>query len=456
MGKAIVLANIGNRNIRYFGKNPKIDLIGSEASFRESTKLLLENFEQESEFISAQILPEFFNAMNEDIQELVLFGSDSPQGTRNNQDTIYVARLLDRIFLRDGYLFSINVVPIRIRVVDINELMVFYRNFLNTLIENAPQRRFFICDAGGTTQQKTALKIIAEYLIPKENCRIFNVVLDKEKSYPEEIFSFEYRRVIDGHQCEALIKQFNFSGALLLQIQNNPGAGGTVVELLRIASDLFANHADKALKAIRQPSKNLKQVTLINRLMNNGYYAEPLKKWGAIFSEDAVFKLCLLLDIAEAHLKVKSWGFALLYHHIFIERFLHEILEPVVAPDNLIKNWGPIKNRIIDGEIFDNVSSLIGKNIYEVTGPSFPVLIELAYSLNEPLVRDVLDAISDQQRGNLSGKRNKFAHEGRSMGEADVKPFLTIFDSWRQTMGIPPACNIFEDFRFSIKQQLRK
>ncbi len=448
----ILLANIGNRNIRYTGNSP-VSLYST--SFRQDTKFLLDHFEQEKEHITPQILPELIDSLSETPQKIFLFGSNQTESGKNNQDTLYEAEILTLLF-RERYPEStIEAVICSCSVVDVNDLMRFYRSFINELVTEHPESKIILCDAGGTSQQKSALKIISEYLLSDDQYELYNVALVAGNSIPERIQSVEYRRVIDAQQIELLINQFDYSGALSIYFGNRKQHTDNISALLKIGAALFNNNADSASQLAKSAPKALKVQDLLKGLAQEKHYTVALEEWTGILERGAVFRLCIILDIAQAYKKIQDWGFALLYHHIFEERFLHEVLKKSVAPYSLTDDWNKIKEEIQADRKFAGVTMLGGRSLSQVYSATVPVLRDLARTLFLPQVDDVVNRISDDHQKQFSTWRNKFAHEGRTIHASDVRAYLPVFQDWRSMFGLSDE-TVFDELNAVIIKYVRQ
>lgn len=454
--KKLMIANVGNRNLVYTGNNPLVNLKGVDAPFKTSTQYLLDNFEQESPFLEPQIFPELIEHLQPELEQIVLFVSDTPEGERDNQDTLYAGQILKKILEKKYPGTSVLVETIRCRVVDVNALMQLYRNSLNRLLEIYSDYHFVLCDTAGTSQQKTSLKIVAEYLLSDKYFSVFNVAYAGGKSNPEAVASIEYRRVIDSQQIEILIKQYAYAGALSVYFGRRKRHTDNIAALLQLGIALFSNHAEEAVRQATSVPRELKQIDFIQKIASKDFFEFANKHWQSDLDTDAIFKLCLILEIAHAYQEVEDWGFSLLHYHIFEERLLHEILKQYVTPHDLVKNWKEIKEEIISGDLFPGVTTLGGRNIEDIFGPSMPVLRDLARCIPESKAQEVLGRISDANQTQFSQWRNKFAHEGRTISLKDIKSFFPIYKDWRATFIDENAKSLFHALNELIVQELRK
>lgn len=448
----ILLANIGNRNISYIGQNDKVNLSG--AHFRNSTRYLFENFEKEKVYIKLCILPPLLDMLRPELETVYLFGTNSPEGEWNLQDTLYEAFLLKALIEEQYEGITVHVIEVPCRVVDINELMRFYRNELSRIQSAHANEQFVLCDAGGTSQQKSSLKIVAEYLISNHRLEMYNINFVHGKSIPEKIASVEYRKVIDQEQMAALIERYNYSGAKTIYTSNKKNQADAVTSYLSIAAELFSNEVNKAIGLARNPPKNLAKNDVLKSLVETDYFKGAIKKWEYLFDAAIIFRLCLILDIAASYQKLKSWGFTTLYYHIFLERFLLEIIATEAGTTDLTKNWTTIKNDIQKGTLFPGITQLAGRPLQEVYAPTVPAQIDLALSLKDQNILKVITKLRSEHQNQFSGNRNKFAHEGRSLNQEDVKFLLPVFETWRKEFDLS-SDTIFDQINLDLTKLLK-
>lgn len=450
----ILLANIGNRNITYKGKSKSVILQGDEAHFRNGTEYLLNQYFEEKQYIQANILPPLIEDLKSNLQTIYLFGSNQPEGEWNIQDTVYEAYLLQKMFCELYPEIEVVVLEITCRVVDINALMKYYRDVLNNLFQKHPEDQFIICDAGGTTQQKTSLKIIAEYLLKDECFEMYNINYINGKSILEKIKSLEYRRVIDQEQINALINQYDYLGAKTIYTGNRRNVTDALSNYLSIAALLFSNESDNAAGLALHPTKELIKNELIKSIGEYSFYDRAIEKWNSLFTQSVIFKLCLILDIAACFHKLKDWGFTTLYYHIFLERFLNEVVAPFTGVSDLSKNWVKVRTEIIEGRLFSGITVLADRQVSETYSASVPVLVDLAKNLKNELVDEVLNSIKAEHLSLFSGNRNKFAHEGRPLKQENVKFLFSTFNKWHSQFHLS-SVTIFDKINKDLNNLLK-
>ena len=187
----ILISNIGNRNIKYKGKNyPEYKI--KDQSFREWTKQLLEDYDSIKGDLSIEILNKVIENPQHKIDKIYLFASDQPG--EHPSDTVHEAQILKQLIVEKYGIDDIEIKRQNIPLVDSEQLMKYYRKVLKSIMRFNNTSSFIICDSGGTPQQKSTLKIIAEFLLRHKEYTTYYVTPDKKDIV--EITNLEYKDVI--------------------------------------------------------------------------------------------------------------------------------------------------------------------------------------------------------------------------------------------------------------------
>jgi hypothetical protein len=217
MKNAIILANLGNRNITIRGDSRELKVIASERkqSFREYTKELVETQtpDQWAESLELRILPPLLDKYRDEAQVVFLFYTkqdDLPEGKPDNDtefSAILVAELISRQWGLEAKLIRVDCIP-----VDVEALMSFYRRQLLELEATYPDARWVVADAGGTTQQKSALKLVGEFLVhgaekfAEKKLRFYQIDEEKDGSSSLKLLpQNQFRKSLNILQALALI-----------------------------------------------------------------------------------------------------------------------------------------------------------------------------------------------------------------------------------------------------------
>lgn len=214
----ILLANLGNRNITYKGSVYIKE--GNSLDFRQWSLNILENYEDFLDDLDINIINPLVSSP-ETYDKLLFYYSDMSEfSTRTNQDTLYEAEIIKKLLI-DKYNYNqnrIELVHCNAKIYDNGGLMVFYRNSLKKIKRDYNFNRITICDAGGTAQQKMALKIIAEYILKPEK---YDVKYTQNNDQIEDVPVVEYRKIIDNEIAIKLLHYGEYNAILdLLEFDN--------------------------------------------------------------------------------------------------------------------------------------------------------------------------------------------------------------------------------------------
>ncbi len=446
--KKIILANLGNRNITYKEKSfPDQKQTFPEMSFRSFTEWLLNNFETEKPFIGMAILPDLFEDIDiTNCQKLILFFSDIQGGDRNDQDTIHEAKIIRRLTNELYPHLEVDLKGVYCSVTDNDGLMQTYRRHLLEITKEHPDAFYIVCDAGGTAQQKAALKILIEFLFHQNQFTAYNVLQNSNRKI-EEVKSIEYRKVINQEQIRSLIRKFNYVAAYEIYSQNSSDQD-LLFNYLNVVKLLFANEIEAALTLAGKAHVRINEDMRL--VKSKETFSSSFNMWSDILRKDSYFRLCLLLDIAASYQKRFDKGFTILFHHIFIERFCSEVANTQLQGKDIDEqsHWSWIKSQISTGAKFPNFIAPF--SIENVGFASFPIKLALARSLTIPKVDEVVNLMPAQRQLTFSTLRNKFAHQGKSISEENITSFHPVFVKWRQQFGLDPTHTLFDWFNNAL------
>lgn len=464
--KNVLLANIGNRNLTHHGHtiNPDVFPKPSGESFRRKTQELLERYDEVKHELNEQILSVLLGQMPpEAIEKVVLFASNQPE--QHNQDTVFEAQILQRL-LSERYGVPVEVVEYRQNVTDNDQLLRFYRDtFSRWQAENAGAR-FVICDAGGTAQQKAALKIAAEFLFEPDQYEVKYITQpsDTKQARVQDVRQIEYRRIIDEEQIAALVRHGQFVGALALfeslpADSHNPLVG----KLLRLATLRLEFFWTDAQNLVEGSWKEMPHFEFL-RLFKSGKLSKRYDEFKADFpNEHRFFLIAERFEIAEFHFINCNFSQAVLGYSIFLETFLNEFIRNATEFD-LVGNYGHFSRRLAD---FVNRSSNLTSFFGGTVIPGVPLHIKFAQTLAEPgsptnqllLEFERINSVTNRTRKGLDELRNGMAHSGKSIDEkilnANVPDFSGLLARTRELLGLPSE-NSFLQLSRLILQELRR
>lgn len=330
----ILIANIGNRNILYQGESHFAMVKQKKLTFdfRTFTQQLLENFEEEKPHIQPNIINTLLDEKCEKLDRVILFSSSQPEEERQDQDTCFEGELLAKILPSQYPNLIVENRILKAPVTDNNLLMKAYRDELKAIDLQFPDATYMICDAGGTAQQKSALKIVFEYLFDREDFEVYHVAQGID--YKSEIKlsePIEYRRILDAEQILSLIEQANYRGALEIFSRLNRRANESpVYQLLnfgRYRMERLWLEAQKFAKIENYPASlhpHLDDLINYKKLKPSGDYSGWITQ---LFSKKAYFELCESFAILQRYSDLDDYTAAVLNIFRFIENYLYHIMD---------------------------------------------------------------------------------------------------------------------------------
>ncbi len=465
----LLLTNIGNRNLLYQGKtiaeHIKDHQVRSAANFREFTRQLLEDPDDpENDLIKGShegnlrlaILDKLLEKHREEIDQgelktLVLYYSEQ-QDTRNDQDTVYAARVMKNLIGRSFPALDVRLERVEGKVTDNDGLMRHYRRSLLNFLETFPDARFLICDAGGTPQMKYALKITSEFVLRPERYAVEYVNQD---STIETVPQDEYRRIIVQEQLLLMIRQLDYKGCLVLTEGRKDLARG-VRELIEFAHYRFnAREADALNAAGRVPQY------LNNPLLKAYIDQKPLGHKDEL--EEALESkgyriVCEHLSRAQACLEIVDATAFVLYFQLAIEAYLNHLIH--VNTDYKILDNNRAEDarrrflaRLPQGSRQPSGMILIMKMVKEVPEQ---------YRHNDILLacNRLLDPENNRGKGSLRYLRNQIAHEGKGVEVNQLKgaplPSIeTLFSEFRTRFGLGDV-SFYRSFNLGLEEIIRR
>jgi hypothetical protein len=459
----ILLANVGNRSLLY-----KDGFV--ERDFRRRTKELLDNIETEISNLKPNILPEVISKEINGLSKIFLFGSDTPDEERNDQDTLFAGQILKRLFEKDYEGLIVEVLPLKCVVVDTNALMERYRSYLKHAIEADPDAHFVLCDAGGTAQQKASLKIVLEFMLTQDRYTTYNVLQYKErKSRIEIVHSLEYRKVISWIQVDSLANTGNYEAALQV-LENNKSARRTAIfKSLQVFEYLLKNQFDKAEQEVKgMTERDFRLIPVLEAIASDSFMQKCLGNWQNFLSLDKLKRLFFFLSIAQYQGEVlRNYGLSVLYHHIFLEGFTSTSIGDFMGYDINHKKNGELNFRCLCEDIMNaKLKPPAFKDIIisNETWRNTPVLLSVLHQNSAGIMHRMVGCFMDitgfflvrsrNGKAGIDSLRNKYAHEGRTVTAKEYESFKPEFEKWYALLGLP-AKNIFVEYNEQLSKALR-
>ena len=427
-GNTLFLTNIGNRNILWNGKAySKSQDYGEPgfSSYREWSKHLLDNYESEKSQIEIQILPPLIDKLNQGFSHLVMYYSDQDEEEMRGQDTLYAAQIIERKLVDAGHSFVISLEDIRGSVVDNNSLIKFYRNSILSLQHQFGDPSFYICDAGGTPQCKSSLKIAAEFLLSPEEYQVYYVDQRGSIYHAEPV---EYRNVINAEQAITLVRKSFYHAALTslgVDLKEAEMSRSNLSKLLAYAH--FRKHGFH--KRAKDVIDRMKNRYTENYPFLSIDHRDKSNEWLITLVGQDLFDLLLeKLFHIQLYKNIGDLTSMILHISIFYETLINILVEKIIGyplhsnyrrgSKELVKD---INERRV--KIDRNMAGL--KNSEPVNCMSVPVTIGVLSELGDNSISEIISFVISLSPINSNKKvnslRNRIAHDGLYVDEDILK-----------------------------------
>lgn len=445
--KKIILASIGNRNLLYQGKTfydiPR-ELKGTH-TFRSMTEEWLDNLSSEQQHIELNILNRLIDKFNGEIELIVLYTTNQINEKKQDQDTLYEGKIM-KILIEQTYSIPVVLKEIQCSAVDPNLLILYYRNQLHNYKKAYQEHDFIVCDAGGTPQQKAALKIMAEYLLGEKRHKVFYVTPPPDDQLYEAPQT-EYRRVIDNEQVRSLVQAGQYRAALLLRGFDNPvdvlRSSGSPVDKLLLFGYARLNRTDDLIGKIVQSFGNkIKQFPDLLAVSQKQIQFQT-SRFVRLLGSKSHFVIVELLYKTRYLIHKKRYNEAILSWAVFYETYLLAYITQQLGYD-LLDDYKNEKERLlIDWPIF-----FPGKKAERDL--DVPMQIDLALLNNDADNQTFLAELNlyiargavGLPRGlAINTVRNKVAHSGLYVSDkmisSELKYFPTLVEKTAKLMDLP-------------------
>jgi hypothetical protein len=460
---ALLITNIGNRNLLYKGKNITEYLKANPSlTFRSFTQSLWEKIQVEGqdEDLAMNILPPLLEQFSEaGGQEVVLYATDQNDGG-HNQDTIFSARIIEALIQNQYPHFQVFIRVIKCDLVKESEVLCsYYQSNIREALTKDSHRVFWICDAGGTPQQQFALRLVAELMIPLSQRKMKYVALVNNESTILDRDTSDFSTVILAEQSRTLIENGKYLAAL--QLYRKLGENKLIQTLLDIA------HARLTFQDKKFSCKAgvLDEVPDWQSWINK----EPLPvpdTFQSCLSPIAWRRLTEILSVAQYYLIVGEFTQFLFHAYLF-----HEVMTLSV----ISKLWGFSDKVNFEVELrkfefhlarFTEVDEirdfLHAANLDKLLPGTISFLLVLPHEpgLKDSVVKDIIldfRSLNDKFNSNIRPEvgegwrvlRNRYAHDGLQLSQTDLEKacpsLIPMFNNWTQWFGLPQE-NIFLQF----------
>lgn len=447
MERHIILANLGNRNLKYQNKNFRNDEI-PKSEFFTITKQLWET-ESEHKNLSVAILPAILEAYPE--ADLFLF--TTRQNPVNELDTYYEGLLIEKLLKVNHYKGTIQLKLIDgINPTDESQLIPWYKQTIQQIANQAESSTIIVYETGGTPQQKSSLKAVAEFFFRGKMLQKadgnqpilihYQGLEAKDATQLKVIEKSAYDRMVLRTEQRLLVAHYNYDAALLL---DDSQKGGLHV-LLQYGAYRWNNLWEPITKRFKPDSfsKEIKNqlpgFEWLRRDMDLAYENEVLDSVGL---EPKLYRHSHnLISKAICQAELADYSGVLLSLHQFFELLVGGFIQDNSDYKIVSERFKTIKHLLahVVSEYNTELREIFEE---EINTMSFPVQIfyacKLAEQLNHPML-EYLKSIADTQQKFGSGVypnkycldtlRNKIAHDGKGVTKDEYilyKPLIEKF-----------------------------
>lgn len=456
--KGILISNIGNRNLKLNGEFLTKTFSDKQSpvneTFRSITKGLLDKISEDgnSNGLEAVIIDEVLRSCHKDISKVIFVSSDMPDGERNDQDTIYEGEILCKLLGSEYPEIQFENRSFRALVYDHDQLFRTYRGFLDRLKKEISKNILIYCDAGGTSQQKLAMRILLEYLLPSGQLRIIYVAQnDKGKSTLLTGESYEYRKIIDMEHVFRSVLSSSYSDAIGLML--NLGFKDNIfnVRLIRFMESRYRLLHSQAEINARCIIESKFDAPLFIRNYYEGIEIGDFELCKNTISEDSFFRLCEILALFKRKFNQGLTEQAVHFYFMFCENYLHSVLEEQLGY-KLKSDYERESGRLLSD--IKNEVVKIKSSCLTIDRAGIPMLILAAETVqsdfNLRVVKIIKNCNSSLSEYNKPSKqffgldyyRNKYAHQGKAILLKDFEKVPYYKELWDifKLFGMPDGC----------------
>lgn len=450
----VLLANIGNRNVSFQHKS--FDRLSDEqkalfgGTFKSFTQTVLSDFERYAPDLSCNIINQILLALGKDaFDQVILFGSDQPGNdpARTDQDTFWAAQLMAKLLVKEGFLTEnqVKVYPVRCDISDNDGLLRYYRDQIKRLNRDYIYPNVCICDAGGSPQQKVALKIMAEFMVDSPQLEVLYV--NAKNREVEKVSQIEYRNIITAEQVRSLTSKGQYKAALSLRQVDDLNtvctAKSLANRLVGFGYFLSIHNYDMYLKALRS-MKNRER-----------------ERFG--FLPESVDELQLKLAKAQFLNRSGQYDTAILSFAVFYETYLSKSITEQLGYD-LISDY-QLENRRLRKEAFIKFEN-VRRRFDPENVPDIAFKVAVAQNIEGEAHLTFMNTLANFIKGtenadarfeHINAVRNKIAHYGFIPDDVYMNRSLPYFSELigaaAQLMQLP-AENVFEQLNEAISREL--
>jgi hypothetical protein len=453
----VLLANIGNRNISFQGK--PYDKLSEEqkahfgGTFKAFTQTVLSEFEHFSADLSCNIINQILEALGVDFfDHVILFGSDqlTDNPSKTDQDTLWAAQILAKLLVKQGFLTEnqVKVYPVKCDISDNDGLLRYYREQIKRINRDYMYPNVSICDAGGSPQQKVALKIMAEFMVDSQQLEVLYV--NAKNKAVEKVSQIEYRNIITAEQVRSLTSKGQYKAALSLRQVEDVNTISTTKSL--------ANRLVGLGYFLSIGNYEMYQKTL------RGMKSKERERFS--FLQESPNDIQSTLTKAQFLNRAGQYDSAILSFAVFYEKYLSQSIAEHLQYDLVNSTQYHREIKRLKKEAFEKFENV--KLKFEPDNiPDIAFKVTVAQNIEGEAHQTFVNALANFIGGNpendnpkfiaINTVRNKIAHEGFIPDDVFMKKQLSYFS---ELIGAAaqltqlPAENVFELLNETISREL--
>ena len=505
----ILLANIGNRNLVEDLGNEQIGSLADmkkqpigyleKNQFKTLTKGWLQDIKKDNALLDLFRI-NILNAVLEKekgFDKIYLFASNQSSANsekETRQDTIYAAEII-QLILGKSENFSkveVNIIKMAKNPSKVDEQILEFREKMTDILSSHSNDEIIICDSGGTPQQKSALKLVTEYVLNKTEKLKFYQVVDnsddvpvlsqKDDAKPQSLY--QYRQIIDAQQIELLIDKGEYCAASSIRAsslkeKNEEFKDDEMWKVLQFWYFRLEDRRKDAKKCVQEMMKE--DIPATEELKEKYKLLDDFKKNKTVGKKQALFTpvlngedykiLCDIFSIADFHFyTTKDYTKSIHAFYVFIERFANILVDKYYISDFKSK---------IDNNDFNLRNDIHLPNHIRLSKKNPPIrlaylkryhsskmfinLVDSFIQINGTLQQTTEENVKRGEALKCQGidqLRHKIMHdfEGTDLIEIDTYSpnFEKHISMWRKELGMPLSVeNVFVKANEEIKQALK-
>jgi hypothetical protein len=377
--------------------------------------------------------------------KVIIVVSNQKDEKFNGQDTLYEGEIIKQLICINYKIEDVELKELAEDVTNENYLMQFYQQFYAGLLRKYQEANFILCDAGGTGQQKTSSKIMAEFMIPDSR---WEILYPKQDGSVEKKTQVEYRNIINKEQAITLVRKSHYEAALnVLGGNSNIISDNQTFNLLSFAH-FRINRVLEGTKKLYDEKKSLPERN--NHIIKSAIYpknhSESLLN---LFSDKEYLFLSEALLVAYHKYTICNYRESVLDFAIFYERFIDRSLSKIEKEiESIIGKKKHYKENLINKWMEEDITncpntrkyatdncketpfnySTVALAIHIITEQDFfPDLQPLAQILLQYL-DFTYSPYQEGKQNSVREVRNKLAHEGKYIDKAILEEELPYYE----------------------------